>query len=119
LYSQGRGGLQKDYAEAVRWYKKVLYEHSALPKSDTAYAYVEIGELYRIGGNGINKDLVKAYACYRIAMILNTKSKGKLFPNPEPHIKSLKGKLTRGELAIVERMINEEIKGKHKIIPRE
>ncbi len=119
LYSEGRAGLHKDYAEAMRWYKKVLYEHSALPSIDTADVYAEIGELYRTGGYGINEDLVKAYSCYRVAMILNTNPKRKLVSDPKSHVKSLKKKITMVDLDLADRMIKEEVKGKHKLIPDE
>jgi uncharacterized protein len=52
-------GVEKDYAEAVRWYRKAA-------EQGNAFAQQSLGKLYE-AGEGVEQDSAEAYKWYNIA----------------------------------------------------
>ena len=118
LYAEGRAGLTQNYGEALKWYEKILYTHSQLPQKENANDYAEIGDLYRTGGYGIKANLVKAHACYRMAVVLNKGFGARLSTDAQTRLGVLKQELSSKEIALSDQMVEAELKGLHKIVAR-
>ena len=58
MYANGEG-VEKDYAEAVKWYRKAAEQGNAIAQSN-------LGWMYQYA-KGVEKDFVEAYAWYNIA----------------------------------------------------
>ena len=57
-YRHGRGGLTKDEAKAVEWYKKAL-------EAENARAMCDLGDYYKYGQGELTKDEAKAVGWYK------------------------------------------------------
>ncbi len=110
LYADGDGGLKKDHAKAIDWFKKALYEHPELTEEDRSAMYSAMGEIYRQGGYGIEADPVRAYAFYRLAVFYNKNSYTGLYHNPKIHIEHLNTQLKQKELSDADAIVKEEFK---------
>jgi TPR repeat protein len=60
MYQLGQGGLTKDEAEAVRWYRKSADQGNALGQNN-------LGSMYQFGLGGLTKDEAEAVKWYRKA----------------------------------------------------
>jgi TPR repeat protein len=60
MYEKGQGGLPKDDAQAVSWYRKAA---DAGEGSGMAY----LGDMYENGRGGLPKDNAQAVSLYRMA----------------------------------------------------
>ena len=58
MYGLGKG-VERDYAEAAKWYRKAAEQGDAL-------AQFSLGEMYRLG-KGVEKDYAEAYAWLNLA----------------------------------------------------
>lgn len=58
-YEAGRGGLQRDFAEAGRWYRMAA-------EQGDVFAQASLGILYRFG-KGVPQDYVQAYQWFYLA----------------------------------------------------
>jgi uncharacterized protein len=58
MYVNGQG-VEKDYTEAVKWYRKAAEQNYALAQSN-------LGLMYK-NGQGLEKDYVEAYAWLNLA----------------------------------------------------
>jgi uncharacterized protein len=59
MYRSGRGGVEKDYAEAMRWFRKAA-------ERDNPYAQYLLGQLYQ-RGQGTGQDYREAMTWFRNA----------------------------------------------------
>ena len=60
MYERGAGGLAKDEAEAVRWYKKAAEQGDAIGQAN-------LGLMYERGAGGLTKDEAEAVRWYKKA----------------------------------------------------
>jgi hypothetical protein len=115
LYSKGRLGLSRDFGESLTWFRRSLYTHSRMPVQENVNDYAEIGDMYRIGGHGIERDVARAYVSYRVALTLN-KDRHRIIPNPVPHVEALRKQLSPHHLSACEKMAADEITGDHVVL---
>ena len=67
LYESGRGGLPKDEAQAVSWYRKAA-------EAGEVRGMYSLGVMYENGGGGMSQDVPEAVIWYRKAPKLVTQA---------------------------------------------
>lgn len=58
-YFNGNGGVEKDFSEALKWYRKAAKQNNAEAQTNIGYCYA--------GGHGVEKSLEEAFKWYQMA----------------------------------------------------
>ena len=115
-YGDGWEGLEWDWKEAVKWYRKAAEQGFNIPDDMALYDPAHwISVMYEEGGHGLKQDLVAAYAWCTIAVENNRGNTGNgIFLNKR--LSKLTKKMTPEQIAEGQELSSEMVNKQPKLI---